>query len=97
MGRNKEIQDKIALEVKESTVDQWLQSPLLKGVIKETLRLYPVAPFITRVLPDNTELGGYTIPAGVCTSILISFVLIIKLIQNIIHLLVNLNKLELYF
>lgn len=39
--------------------------PYLKGVVKEALRLYPVAPFQTRVLQRNTNLLGYEVPAGV--------------------------------
>lgn len=39
------------------------QNPtLLKNCIRETLRLYPVAPFITRYLPTNTTISGYSIP-----------------------------------
>lgn len=34
-------------------------------MVKETLRLYPVAPFQTRVLQQNTNLLGYEVPAGV--------------------------------
>lgn len=36
----------------------------IKNVVRETLRLYPVAPFLTRILPQNTLVGGYDIPAG---------------------------------
>ncbi|KAH8294740.1 hypothetical protein KR018_002386, partial [Drosophila ironensis] len=36
-------------------------SQLLHGVIKESLRLYPVAPFIGRYLPQDTQLSGHFI------------------------------------
>lgn len=38
---------------------------LLKGIVKEALRLYPVAPFLTRILSENLSLGGYLIPKEV--------------------------------
>jgi cytochrome P450 len=37
----------------------------IKWILKETSRLYPIAPFITRVLPEDSEIAGYNIPAGV--------------------------------
>ncbi|XP_059480622.1 cytochrome P450 315a1, mitochondrial [Neocloeon triangulifer] len=37
---------------------------ILRGVVKEAMRLYPVAPFLTRILPDESRLAGYTIPGG---------------------------------
>ncbi|XP_038209628.1 cytochrome P450 315a1, mitochondrial [Zerene cesonia] len=33
-------------------------------VIKESMRLYPVAPFLTRIMPKNCYLGPYEIEAG---------------------------------
>uniref|UniRef100_A0A1B0BQX6 Cholesterol side-chain cleavage enzyme, mitochondrial n=1 Tax=Glossina palpalis gambiensis TaxID=67801 RepID=A0A1B0BQX6_9MUSC len=36
-------------------------SPLVHGFIKETLRLYPVAPFIGRYMPRDVLIGGYHI------------------------------------
>ncbi|KAH8336493.1 hypothetical protein KR074_001276, partial [Drosophila pseudoananassae] len=36
-------------------------SQLLHGLIKESLRLYPVAPFIGRYLPQDTQMGGHFI------------------------------------
>nr|CAH0098902.1 unnamed protein product [Daphnia galeata] len=37
----------------------------LKYCIKETLRLYPSAPLIMRCLPEDVEIGEYTLPKGV--------------------------------
>ncbi|EDW66851.1 cytochrome P450 315a1, mitochondrial [Drosophila virilis] len=37
------------------------ESQLLHGLIKETLRLYPVAPFIGRYLPQDAQIGGHFI------------------------------------
>jgi cytochrome P450 len=36
----------------------------LDAVVKETLRLRPVVPFVGRQLKEATELGGYDLPAG---------------------------------
>ncbi len=33
-------------------------------MIKETLRIRPVVPFVGRELREETELGGYELPAG---------------------------------
>ncbi|KAH8383165.1 hypothetical protein KR009_007127, partial [Drosophila setifemur] len=41
------------------------ESQLLHGLIKESLRLYPVAPFIGRYLPQDTHLGGHFIEKDV--------------------------------
>lgn len=40
-----------------------------KGIIKETMRLYPAATFVARILPKDCELAGYNIPAGVSCNI----------------------------
>ncbi len=36
----------------------------LDAVVKETLRIRPVVPFVGRQLKEPTELGGYALPAG---------------------------------
>lgn len=40
------------------------EAPILRGFIRETLRLYPPAPFISRILNQDIALGEYLIPAG---------------------------------
>ncbi|XP_073956980.1 cytochrome P450 315a1, mitochondrial-like [Choristoneura fumiferana] len=34
----------------------------VKNVVKESMRLYPVAPFLTRILPKNDILGDFQLP-----------------------------------
>lgn len=46
------------------------ESQFLHGLIKETLRLYPVAPFIGRYLPQDAQIGGHHIEKN--TLVLIS-------------------------
>ncbi|XP_046965607.1 cytochrome P450 315a1, mitochondrial [Vanessa cardui] len=36
----------------------------IKLVVKEAMRLYPVAPFLTRILPQDTTLGKYNLNKG---------------------------------
>lgn len=57
------MQEQIFHELKHQ--DNYENVPLLKNSIRESMRLYPVAPFITRYLPTNTNIGKYTIAAGV--------------------------------
>ncbi|KAH8311039.1 hypothetical protein KR044_004009, partial [Drosophila immigrans] len=46
------------------------ESQVLHGAIKETLRLYPVAPFIGRYMPQDAVIGGHHIEKN--TMVLIS-------------------------
>jgi len=65
-----EIQEKLHQEVMEATegrhpTNQDLQNmPYLKAIIKEVLRLYPVAGANIRVTQEDLELRGYQIPKG---------------------------------
>lgn len=46
------------------TVEQLARLPLLDGVLKESLRLLPPAPFNHRIAGQDTELAGHGIPRG---------------------------------
>lgn len=72
LGHHPSIQDKVCEELDEifqgsdrpTTLRDLQQMKYLEMVIKETLRLYPSVPFIGRKLTEDTEIDGYTIPAG---------------------------------
>lgn len=50
------------------TLEDAGQLKYLECCIKESLRLYPPVPVIMRYIKEDTELGGYQIPAGVSIS-----------------------------
>lgn len=54
ISKNKNIQERLRQD----------DRTLTRNVLRETLRLYPVAPFLTRVLPHTATVAGYNIPAG---------------------------------
>ncbi|XP_014488961.1 PREDICTED: cytochrome P450 315a1, mitochondrial [Dinoponera quadriceps] len=54
-----ELQDQLFDDIKYLSPEETTQHPLLKGVLKETLRLYPVAPFLTRYMAANNFIGDY--------------------------------------
>lgn len=58
VAKNENVQKRIRKEAKD------VQAQVLRNVVKECLRLYPVAPFLTRILSNDVELLGYTIPAN---------------------------------
>ncbi|KAK7886036.1 hypothetical protein WMY93_025657 [Mugilogobius chulae] len=71
LGRNPEVQDKVRQQVKESWAkaggdpQATLQgAPLLKGTIKEILRLYPVGITVQRYPVRDIVIQNYHIPAG---------------------------------
>ncbi|XP_074539017.1 cytochrome P450 11C1 [Halichoeres trimaculatus] len=71
LGRNPEVQERVRQQVRVS----WTQAggdpqkalqgaPLLKGTIKEVLRLYPVGTTVQRYPVKDIVLQNYHIPAG---------------------------------
>lgn len=71
MASNPSAQETIRQSLLELDEAEVLRDALLKGAIKESLRLYPTAPFLTRILPQDTLLAGYPACKGV--SIIIGF------------------------
>ncbi|KAK7081225.1 hypothetical protein SK128_013556 [Halocaridina rubra] len=77
LGRHPQAVEKARQEIQSATEgsgtisgEHLFSMPYLKGVIKEALRLYPVAPFLTRALDKDTLLGGHMVPRG--TMVIIS-------------------------
>ncbi|XP_058468174.1 cytochrome P450 315a1, mitochondrial [Malaya genurostris] len=58
LAQNEPIQEQIRTH---NTHDNF-KSPLIRGTIKEALRLFPVAPFIGRVLEKDAIIGDFLIP-----------------------------------
>ncbi|XP_067011206.2 cytochrome P450 315a1, mitochondrial [Anabrus simplex] len=65
LARNPKAQEELLKEVKETnSPEETIQLPLLRGVLREALRLYPVAPFLTRFLPQDAHIAGYPVDTG---------------------------------
>lgn len=56
--------DSVAPNGQHVTMTTLSQLPYARAIVKEALRLYPVAPFLTRILTKDLVLGGYNIPSG---------------------------------
>ncbi|XP_032672297.1 cytochrome P450 4C1-like [Odontomachus brunneus] len=82
LGNNLEHQEKVHEELEQvfkntqtpASVKELSQLKYLERVIKETLRLYPSVPFITRKLAEDVKLGDYTIPADITVALPIMLV-----------------------
>lgn len=66
-------QEKLYERVKDLNRHETLRDQLMKGVVKESLRLYPTAPFIARFLPEDSNLLGYKICKDVKTCFIFNF------------------------
>ncbi|CAJ1049522.1 cytochrome P450 27C1 [Xyrichtys novacula] len=71
LARNPEVQEQIFTEVTKTlgpgvvaTADDVSRLPLIRGLVKETLRLFPVLPGNGRITQDDLVVGGYFIPKG---------------------------------
>ncbi|CAD7093524.1 unnamed protein product [Hermetia illucens] len=59
LASNEQIQNQARSDVCNNEDHKYI-----KAIIRETLRLYPVAPFIGRFLAKDALIGGYEIPKG---------------------------------
>jgi cytochrome P450 len=57
-----EVRSNLATEI--PTLEELERLDLLGGVIRETLRLTPSAPWTTRIAATDVEIGGHPIPRG---------------------------------
>lgn len=70
LSRHPDIQERLRDEIMsvtngDVTDHAALQKmPYLKAVIKEALRLYPIAGVVTRIIQEDVVLSGYNIPKG---------------------------------
>ena len=59
LSTHSEIQEQLYQSIKDKQHEEAFLDPFLKGVLKETLRLYPTAPFLTRYIAKDAQIGGY--------------------------------------
>ncbi|KAI8423182.1 hypothetical protein MSG28_014231 [Choristoneura fumiferana] len=70
LGSHPEIQERIFEEILEVLGDRDVEKQdlpklvFLEAVLKETMRLYPIAPFVGRRLTEDVQLKNCTLPAG---------------------------------
>ncbi|KAM4593309.1 cytochrome P450 27C1 [Odontesthes bonariensis] len=71
LARHPHVQQQIYTEVTQTlgpgavaTADDITHLPLIRGLVKETLRLFPVLPGNGRITQDDLVVGGYFIPKG---------------------------------
>ncbi|XP_065089067.1 cytochrome P450 315a1, mitochondrial [Ochlerotatus camptorhynchus] len=58
LAKNQAVQSLVRNEIK----GDYLESPLIRGTVRETLRMFPIAPFIGRFLDTDAIIGDYCIP-----------------------------------
>lgn len=86
LGHHPEIQSKVHQEIDQIWIDEQFgeskhltsnhlrEMKYLEAVIKESLRLYPSVPIISRISKENIHYQGYTIPKGSTVGVLIYMV-----------------------
>uniref|UniRef100_A0AAG5DX31 Cytochrome P450 n=1 Tax=Anopheles atroparvus TaxID=41427 RepID=A0AAG5DX31_ANOAO len=59
LASDRKVQERVRQNVNDSNS---LECTAIKGVVRETLRLYPVAPFVGRFIENDTVFDNYTVP-----------------------------------
>lgn len=62
LAKDNSLQSKIRKNVLENPTD--FESPMVRASLREVLRLYPVAPFISRIVDSDVKVGQYEVPKG---------------------------------
>lgn len=84
LAQHPEAQERAAAEIAQG-VGWQTGAGLMKGAVKEALRLYPVATFLTRIIPQESVIGGYSIPAEV-NFMLIYFIIFQRFVSRIFNI-----------
>jgi len=66
LATNQSIQDDVRNECgsTKATVEATQGMTVLKGFVKEAIRVYPVVPFLTRILSEPAVIGGHELPTN---------------------------------
>nr|UEN71160.1 cytochrome P450 4AV17 [Meteorus pulchricornis] len=59
-----EVQKNVVKRITSTESSAIIYDPYIRGIIKESLRLYPTAPFITRILPEDSTIANYPVSKG---------------------------------
>lgn len=63
IAKDQQIQERLKKSIISEPENR--ETPLVRATLRESLRLYPVAPFVGRFLEADGSIGGYNIPKGV--------------------------------
>ena len=77
LSRNPDKQEKLRQEIQQFgqsslTVQNVGQMPYFRACLQESFRLTPTVNVMSRVLPQETVIGGHKIPAGKCFELIIN-------------------------
>ncbi|XP_043272229.1 cytochrome P450 315a1, mitochondrial-like isoform X1 [Venturia canescens] len=64
LAKNPRVQDKLFERVKYLEPKDIMSDYYIKAIIKESLRLYPTAPFLARFLPNDAIIAGHHVSKG---------------------------------
>nr|UYC47530.1 cytochrome P450 enzyme [Schistocerca gregaria] len=67
LAKHPSVQEQLHRELTRApalAAEEVARLPLARGAMREALRLFPVAPFLSRYLPEDATIGGYHVPAG---------------------------------